>query len=90
MGHWGYFKFGNYCDNIVDIIIVATAKALHIKLYQKEPDGNMQVIEQTTDAGGREVYLNIMWNPSNKYYDTILLFDKSGQLLDKDRPSPTR
>ena len=42
--------------------------------------------------GGREVHLNFMWdsqNPSHNNYDYILLFDKSGQLLDEDRPSPS-
>ena len=29
-------------------------------------------------------------NPSHNHYDAIFLFDKSGQLLDKDRQSPTR
>ena len=55
----GYLKFENYCDNIIDVIIFATTKGLHMNLsiYQKGPDGNIQVIEQTIDARGREVYL---------------------------------
>ena len=34
-----------------------------------------------------------MWdyqNPSHNHYDAILLLNKSVQLLDQDRPSPTR
>ena len=35
-----YFKFLNCCGGIVDVIIIATAKALHMNLsvYQKNPD----------------------------------------------------
>ena len=45
------FKFGNYCDSIMDVIIVSSVKALHMNLsfYQKQPHGNIQVIEHTTD-----------------------------------------
>ena len=43
----GYFKFGNYCDSVIDLIIIAITKALTLNLliYQKGPDGNIQVIE---------------------------------------------
>ena len=43
----GYFKFGNYCDSISSVIIIATAEALHMNLsiYQKGTDGNILVIE---------------------------------------------
>ena len=32
-----YFKFGNYCDYIINVLIIATVKALHLNLsiYQK-------------------------------------------------------
>ena len=42
----GCFKFGNYCDSVIDLIIIASTKALNMNLsiYQKGPDGNIQVI----------------------------------------------
>ena len=75
----GYFKLGNYCDSVIHIIIIATSEALNLNLsiYQKGPDGNIQVVEQTTDTGGREVHLKFMWDPHNaakNHYDAILLF----------------
>ena len=66
---------------------------MNLPIYQKKPHGNIQVIEQTTDGSGREVHLKFTWdpqNPTHNHYYTILLFDKSGQLLDHDRPSPNR
>ena len=40
----GYFKFGIYCDSIVDVITVTTTKVLYLNLsiYKKGPDGNIQ------------------------------------------------
>ena len=57
----GYFIFGNFCDSIINVFSFVTAKALHINLliYQKEPDGNIQVIGQTTDIRGRECHLKV-------------------------------
>ena len=82
-----YFKFGNYCDRVVDLIIIITAKALnvHLSVHQKGPDGNIQVIEQTTDTRGREVYLKFMWgtqNPTKNHCGAFWLFDKPGQVFD--------
>ena len=39
----GYFTFGNYCDSIIDLIIIAIAKALNmiLSIYQEKPDGNI-------------------------------------------------
>ena len=28
----GFFKFGNYCDSVINLIIIATAKALSVNL----------------------------------------------------------
>ena len=52
-----YSKFGKYVHSIIHVIIIATAKALHVNLsiYQKGPDGNLNVIEQTTNKRGKEV-----------------------------------
>ena len=55
----GYIKFGNYCDNFINVIIIATAAALHmnVSIHQKGPHGNIKFIEQITYIRGREVYL---------------------------------
>ena len=71
---------------------------MNLSIYQKGPDGNIQVIEQTTDIRGREVHLKFTQdpqNPSHNYYNAIFQFDNSGWVFDKDkhdidRPSPTR
>ena len=38
-----YFKFGMYCKNVLDLIVVATARALdlNLRIYQKGPTGNI-------------------------------------------------
>ena len=55
----GYFKFGSYCDNVLKVIIIATTRALKLNLtvYQKGPKGNIQILEQTIHAIGREAHL---------------------------------
>ena len=42
-----YFKFGTYCNSVVDLIVVAMARALNmnLKIYQKGPSGNIQILE---------------------------------------------
>ena len=41
----GHFKFGVCCDSIIDVIIVATGElCLKLSIYQKRPNGNIQVI----------------------------------------------
>ena len=52
-----YFKLGMYCDNILDVIIVATARSLMLNLiiYQKGPKGNIQILQHTTHGRGKEV-----------------------------------
>ena len=73
----------------MNLIIIATSKALHMNLsiYQKGPDRNINVTEQTTDARGREAYIDIYigpHNPAQNHYSAILLFEKSGQVFDHD------
>ena len=38
----GYFKCENYCDSVVDLIIIVTTKALNLNLsiYQNGPNGS--------------------------------------------------
>ena len=50
----GYFKFWNYCDSIIDLIL--TALNMNLSIYPKGPYGNIQVIEQILDVRGREVH----------------------------------
>ena len=95
----GYFKFGNYCDSVLNVIIFATARALKLNLsiYQKGPNGNIQILKQTTNTTGREVHLKFTQNshnPANNHYDAILLFDKHAEICQQDEdnfemPSPT-
>ena len=72
----GFFKFGNNCDSVVDLLIISTAKALNLNLssYQKGPDGNIQVIEQTTENRGREVHLKFMRIPIIQLKTTMMPF----------------
>ena len=62
-----YFKLGSYCDNVLNVIIIATTRALksNLTVYQKEPKGNIQILEQTTCMTGKEVHLKLTWDPHN-------------------------
>ena len=76
-----YFKFGTYCDSVVDLIVVATARALNmnLKIYQKGPMGNIQILEHITHATAKEVHLKFTHDPSNvasNHYDSILLLEE--------------
>ena len=66
-----------YCDNVLDVILVATARALKLILtiYQKGLKGNIHILEHTTHTAGKEVYLKFTCEPSN-HYETILLLNK--------------
>ena len=63
----GYIKFGNYCHSIIDIIIIAIAKApqMNLSVHQERSEGNIQVIEQTTNVRGRAVHLKFKQDPQN-------------------------
>ena len=47
-----YFKFGMHCENVLNLIVIATARALKLNLaiYQKGLKGNIQILKHTTDA----------------------------------------
>ena len=71
-----YFTFGMYCDNVLNVIVVATARALKLNLiiYQKGLKGNIQILKHTTHATGKEVHLKFTCDPSkvaNNHYETI-------------------
>ena len=67
MGHRGLLQIWNYCDSVINLIIIATSKAIkmNMSIYQKGPDGNIQVIGQTTDTRGREARLQFTQDPHN-------------------------
>ena len=76
-----YFRFGTYCDSVVDLIVVATARALNMNLkrYQKGPTGHIQILEYITHATAKEAYLKFTCdhsNVANNLYDAILLMDE--------------
>ena len=75
-----YFKFGTCCDNVLDVIIFATARSLKLDLtmYQKGPKGSIQLLKHTTHATGKEVHLKFTCDPTNvatNDYEAILLFN---------------
>ena len=82
-----YLKFGMYCDNVLDLIVVAvTARTLKLNLtiYQKEPKGNIQILKHTTHVTAKEAHLKFTCDPSdvaNNHYEAILLLDKPTQSL---------
>ena len=76
-----YFKFGTYCNSIVDLIVVAMVRALNmnLKIYQKGTSGNIQILEYKTNATGKEIHLKFTHDHSNvakNHYDSILLLEE--------------
>ena len=79
-----YFEFGTYCNSIVDLIVVAMASTLNmnLKIYQKGPSGNIQILEYITNATAKEIHLKFTHDPSNvasNHYDSILLLEEPTQ-----------
>ena len=79
-----YFKFGTYCDSVVDLIVVAMARALNMNLsiYQKGPTGNIQILEHITHPTAKEAHLKFTHDPSNvanNHYEATLLLDEPTQ-----------
>ena len=76
-----YFKFGTYCDSIVDLIVVATARALNmnLKIYQQGTSGNIQILEHITNDPGKEIHLKFTHdnsNVANNHCNAILLLEE--------------
>ena len=76
-----YLKFGTYCNSIVDIIVIATARALNmnLKIYQKGTSGDIQILEHIANATGKEIHLKFTHDNSNmakNHYDSILLLEE--------------
>ena len=70
-----------YCDSVLNLIVVATAKALQLNLtiYQKGLKGNIQILEHTTCPTVKKAHLKFMCEPSNvanNHYEVILLLNK--------------
>ena len=90
-----YFKFRTYCDNVFDVTVVATERALKLNLtiYQKGPKG---ILQHTTHAAGKEVHLKFKCDPSNvvnNSYESISLLNKpiemhTGEELTIESPCP--
>ena len=75
------FEFGTYCDNVLNLIVGETGRALKLNLtiYQKGPKGNIQILKHTIHATGKEVHLKFTCDPSNVvniHYEAILLLNK--------------
>ena len=56
------FKFGTYCDNVLNLIVVAMARALNLnlKIYQKGPKGNTQILKYyscNSQRSSPEIYM---------------------------------
>ena len=96
----GYLKLGNFCDSIIDVIIIVAEHAVHLNLsiYEEGPDGNLQAIEQTSNSGGRDVHFKFIQdpkNPTHNCYYAIFLYAKSSWVCDHNeddlgRHIPTR
>ena len=85
----GYLKLGSYGKSVLNVIIIATTRALKLNLsiYQKGPNGNIQIVEQTTCTRGRDFNLRFMWDsqyPANNNYDGILCFNKPAEIHQQD------
>ena len=64
--------------------MVATARALNLnlKIYQKGPTGNIQILKHITHATAKEAHLKFTHDPSNvanSHYEAILLLEKPTQ-----------
>ena len=76
------FKYGLSCEDVLNLIVVATAKALNLKLsiYQKGLKGNIQILLYTTHVTAKEVHLKFTCDPSNvanNHYEALLFLNKS-------------
>ena len=76
-----YSKFGTYCDSVLDLIVVAMARALNmnLKIYQKGPTGNIQILEHITHSTAKAAHLKFTCdhsNVANNHHDAILLRDE--------------
>ena len=76
-----YFKYGTYCNSVVDLIVVAMARALNmnLKIYQQGTLGNIQILEHITNATGKEIHLKFTHdhsNVANNHYNAILLLEE--------------
>ena len=78
-----YFMLGSYYESIVDRNIIATSYTLllNLPIYEKGPDGYIQVVQQKSHSRVTDVHLKFMHkNLLHNHYDTILPNAKSGQL----------
>ena len=62
-----YFKFGMYCENVLNLIVVTMTRALNLKptIYQKGPTGNIHILKHTIHVTAKEDHLKFTCDPSN-------------------------
>ena len=80
------FKFGMNCDNVLNVIIVAMARALTLNLTicQKEAKGSIQILKHAMDVTGKDAHLKFTENPpnvANNNYEAILLLNRLTESL---------
>ena len=85
-----YFKSGTYCDNVLDGIIVATARALKLNLtvYQKGLKGSIHILKHNTHMTGKEVHLKFKQDPhkaANNHYEAMLLLHTPAERHREDK-----
>ena len=75
-----YFKFGTYCDSVVDLIVaMARAPDMNLQIYQKGPTGSIQILKHIAHATAKETHLKFTCDPNNvanNHYEAILLIDE--------------
>ena len=79
-----YFKLGTYCDSVLNLIVIARARALNLnlKIYQKGPKGNIQIPEHITHPTAKEAHLKFTCDTSNAahyHYEVIFPLDEPTQ-----------
>ena len=69
-----YIKFGTYCDSVVDLIVVAMARALNmnLKIYQQGTSENIQILEHITNTTDKEIHLKFTHDHSNVLTTTMM------------------
>ena len=88
-----FFKYQTYNQNIINVLVHATADALNLCLhmYQKY-DNNIQIVHIDRDDCIRNVYLNFHRNPLNlgeNHYDAIVLDPSKAVKELKKKPKTT-
>ena len=91
-----YFESGSFitaevCDFLVSVIAEVFNLTIHV--YQKKPDGNVQVHNFSPDKPEKEVHLKFTHNnaaPGGNHYDCVVRtsFAKKEMILDQQKTNP--